>query len=261
MKRWRSKLGPAPLSPAAAKARELFRHIPAPQIGKVGCDQPLIYDVSAWYATAAEIAKTGFTAAEVAQDEPFQFTADCLRGLQSPVQVGPAARLLMAAPLKRDQFQSLLAAFSAALKDLAGDDRSFTFTTSQAGLLGPDIGALAAHCTKLELASAPLVEAYRSFLVRHLSGTRCAASSVGAGIAFGLNMNPDLALALDPARYFNERLAADPIKPITGEEMQPAKVESATGRAHSCDSQNCQQIATLYRGLILDDKGLPYGND
>jgi hypothetical protein len=125
-----------------AKARELFRQIPVPQVTKVSCDEAMVYDVSAWYATAAEILKTGFAGED--KDEPFQFAAECLRGLRSPLQIGPAARLLAGAPLERDHFQALVVSFATALKELSGDDRSFAFTTSQTGLLGPEIAALAA---------------------------------------------------------------------------------------------------------------------
>lgn len=243
------------------KARELFREIPVPQLPRLTCDDPLVYDLSLYYETLAEVVKTAFTPAEAAGDEPFKLVTDYVRGLTSPAQVAPLARLLATAPLKPAQTEALVMTFAGALKDFAGDDRSFTFSITRAGRLGPRIAELAAACAKLGIATTPLVEGYRAYLVRHLGGDRCGESADQPGISFGIKLNADEELALDPVRFFNEKLRSDPVKPIAADEIVPGKVAGAAGGLRSCESPECRNLAKLYTGLVLGPNGMPYGPD
>jgi hypothetical protein len=241
------------------QARELFREIPRPRLRPATCDNALVYDVSAYYATLAELAASAFTPAEAAEDEPFKLLSAYLQGLQSPVEAGPVAHLLAIVPLKPEQLGGLVMSFAGALKELAGDDRSFSFTVSRSGRTGEQIGELAARCTKLDISAIPLIEAYRAYLVRHMGGERCADSSDTGGISFGMAINPNEELAQDTVRYFNERLRPEQVKAIGGDEIQPAKLEGAAGGTRSCEGPECQQLVRLYTGLVLGPNGMPYG--
>ena len=242
------------------KARELFRDIPRPQLKRLTCDDGLVFDVSAYYETLGELANSAFTPAEVAEDEPFKLVNGYVQGLQSAVEAVPVARLLTGASLKPPQLGALVMAFSAALKDLAGDDRSFSFTVSRAGRIGQQVAALAARCARLDISATPLLEGYRAYLVRHLGAARCA-DGADQAMAFGRAAEPDEELAQDPVRYFNEKLRNEAVKAIAPDEAVPSKLEGAAGGLRSCEGQACQQVAQLYRGLILGPDGLPYGAD
>lgn len=242
------------------KAREMFTEIPRPALAKLNCDDALVYDVSIYYETLAEVAKRGFTAAEIEDDEPFKLLAGHVGALSSATQVGPIARLLASSPLKRPQLEALAMSFGGALKSLSGDDRAFSQGVSSQGGAGLAVAALAHRCAELEIPSVPLVEAYRAFLVRHFTGTRCTDGGERAGVSFGVETK-DKAQAHDPAEFFNERLRVDPVKPLSADELQPAKLEGAARGQDACDSQDCRRLVGLYRELLFDARGLPYGPD
>ncbi|HWQ54688.1 MAG TPA: hypothetical protein VN442_13470 [Bryobacteraceae bacterium] len=242
------------------KAREMFTDIPRPAPAKLTCDDALVPDVSIYYETLAEVAKSGFSAAEIEDDEPFKLLASYVAALSSPTQVGPIARLLASSPLKRPQLDALAMSFGGSLKNLSGDDRSFSQAISRQGGAGQGIASLAARCTEMEISSLPLLEAYRAFLVRHFTANRCTDGGERGGIAFGVVAKDDT-VEQDPARFFNESLRVDPIKPLGADEVQPAKLEGAAGQQNSCDSQDCRRLVGLYRELIFDSRGLPYGPD
>lgn len=237
-----------------AKARQWFTQIPRPRAPRVSCEDALTYDVSAYYETLGAVAGRGFTPAEIAEDEPFNLIEGCLRGLSSPVEVGPIARLLATLKLKRPQREALAAGFSASLKDLSGDDRSFYAAVGRNGRAGTHIAALA----KLAPAPVALIEAYRAFLVRHLSGERCADSDEAPRPAVSFGLSLPAPVESGPAQYFNDSLRVDPIPPISRDEVQPAKVEGAAGGLRTCESPECKLLATRYMGLILSPEGRPF---
>ncbi len=244
----------AMLTIEAAKARQWFTEIPRPRPGRVTCEDALAYDVSIYYETLGAVVERGFTPAEIAEDEPFKLVEASVRGLSSPVEVGPVARLLAALKLKGPQMEQLIAGFAASLTELAGDDRSFWAAVGRKGRAGAQVAALAKRAS----APAPLIEAYRAFLVRHLRAVRCADSDEAppAAVAFGLSI-PQKAEA-GPVEFFNESLRLDPVKPISRDEAQPEKVEGAAGGLRSCESPECKRLATRYMGLIIAPEGRPY---
>lgn len=244
-----------------ARARRWFIEIPHPRLKPISCTEGLVYDVSVYYETLGEVAERAFTPAEIAEDQPIDLLTDHLRGLESPVQVAPVARLLSKAKLKRTEREALVANFSAALKELAGDDRSFSFSIRQKGRAGSQIAALVAACKKQEIPVAPLVDAYRSFLVRHMTAARCADDSgdtpppaVSSAFAVKIDVEPDA------VQFFNDTLREDPIRPIAGDETQPAKVEGKAAGLSACESQDCRQLSAQYRALILRPDGTLYSN-
>ena len=156
------------------KARELFGEIPPLRIPRLSCDDALVYDVSIFYATVGEVAARAFSAKEVAEEEPFHLLQRYAADVTSPAQVAPIARMLVGASLKPTQFEALVDSFAGALAQLSGDDRSFAATNSDdadAALAG-----LPAECARRKINAQPLLESWRAYLARQLSGARCADS-------------------------------------------------------------------------------------
>jgi len=150
------------------KARELFGEIPPLRIPRLSCDDALVYDVSIFYATVGEVAARAFSAKEVAEEEPFHLLQRYAADVTSPAQVAPIARMLVGASLKPTQFEALVDSFAGALAQLSGDDRSFAATNSDdadAALAG-----LPAECTRRKINAQPLLESWRAYLARQLSG-------------------------------------------------------------------------------------------
>jgi hypothetical protein len=156
------------------KAREMFGDIPAPQIPRLSCDDALVYDVSIFYATLGEVAARAFSAKEVAAEEPFQLLLRYAADATSPAQAAPIARMLVGASLKSAQFEALVNSFAGAVQQLSGADRAFSATIS--GGADAAIGGLSAECARRRINAQPLLEAWRAYLARQLSGARCADS-------------------------------------------------------------------------------------
>jgi len=159
------------------KARELFGEVPPPRIPRLTCDDPLVYDVSIFYATVGEVAARAFSAKEAAEQEPFHLLQRYAADMTSPAQAAPIARMLVGASLKPAQVEALVDSFAGALMQLSGDDRSFTATIS--GDADAAISSLSAECARRRINAQPLEEAWRMYLARQLSGARCADSAAG----------------------------------------------------------------------------------
>lgn len=245
-----------PLDPA--KARELLLEMAPLNLPRLTCEDALVYDVEGFYQAVGEVAQRGFTAQELASDEPLKFLQPYLSNLQSPVQVGPAAHLLAGVKLKPEHFEALVAAFAGAVKEISGDDRSFSFAISRRGRINPQIYDLVNACKQRQVAVQPLLEAYRGFLVRHLKAARCAdGADPVAGAAFGLNPPKDQEQAQDAVVFFNDSLRAPPVKAIEAEEVQPEKVEGKAAGARFCDGEECLARTKAYTALLFGSSGVP----
>jgi hypothetical protein len=213
------------------RAREMFAEIPPPQIPRLSCEDGLVWDVSVFYSTLGEIAATA--------DRPSELLERYVPDLTSPVQAGPIARMLAGAPLKPAQLEELVNSFAGALRELSGDDRSFSATIATDADAGAVLG-LASACAQRQINSVALLEAWRTYLTRHLGGTRCADSG-----------SPATAV-----RYFNENMRGGALPPITDDEARPAKTEGKAHAAGACVSPECRQLGETFRQLVLGPTGL-----
>ncbi|MGA9769536.1 MAG: hypothetical protein WBV94_10880 [Blastocatellia bacterium] len=200
-----------------AKALSLFNEIPKLKLEPVGCEESLIYDVSSYYSLLAGLAQTAFDKKESQRNEHIYFLESRINDVVSPVQIGSVAEAISAIKLSPDETQRLVSALGSVLGKISGRDRAFWFSdrTTEAGM-----SKLLAVCQEREIATDGLLKAYRFYLVKQLSGSRCADPYdwfKGAGknytAAFNSRMLPKTAKNIQP-------ISADEIKPseITGEE-------------------------------------------
>jgi hypothetical protein len=113
-----------PLDPA--KARQYFEQIRLPQLPELACSDALIPDVSSFYEVLGQVAPATFSPKERAKEEDVNFVLGYVARITSPVQLAPAARLVMTQKeVVRVQFDGILEsinapgrAFEATLADL-----------------------------------------------------------------------------------------------------------------------------------------------
>jgi hypothetical protein len=231
------------------KAAALFSRLEPPKPPRVECDSILVYDVSGVYDLLGEIAPV--------YGAPAKLLGQYAAAIASPVEVGPMARVLAAAKLENTEFQSAAASFASALGRISGDDRSFTSSHNCAR----DIDALVEELKRRKLSPLPLIEAYRLYLITHLSSARCADNDqvLGGGTSFGLLTGAETAGQTgDFVGYFNTRLRMDPLLPITELESTPLRLEGTAARTSFCQDDDCKDIAARYRRLVLNDAGVPF---
>ncbi len=247
----------AALSLDPVQARAWLSKIAPPDVPKLACDDFLAYDVSRLYDLVGRAAQS-FSQAERAKGEAFRLIRRYVAAVTSPVEAAPAARLVAHAPVGDEDFVALISIFGAALGKIAGDDRSFTYSRT----VGNEIDTLAAECKRRNIASVPLIESYRFYLVTNLSGPRCAddeqlagnAGMVGFGLASGVTLDP---LSSDYIRFFNEKLRTGQLARIGEEDATPARLEGTVTGLHTCVDEACQAISKLTHDLVMTPEGVP----
>ncbi len=156
------------------KARELFGEIPRVQLQPLNCEDALVYDVSDFYTTLKKIAETSFTQKEIKSNEPVRLIESYVDQMTSPVEVAPALELVASTNTTHYQREEFVYAFSKALSNISGDDRSFTKSLYY---VDKGIKNLITQCLQLGVSIDELLKAYRTYLVRHFSAARCADNS------------------------------------------------------------------------------------
>ena len=148
------------------QARELFLAIPQPVLARLRCEDVMVEDPSVYFVAAAAIAATAFTAEERKQDEVALFLNERVQRIASPVELAPAMRMIAVSSsrITAAQYKLLTSSLAAAFQRVEGDDRSFS---SSLPAIARETGGL----TGSELA-----EAYKQFLIKNLTGPRCADS-------------------------------------------------------------------------------------
>lgn len=166
-------------------------------VPQVSCEEIVVPDVSAYYATAAEVINRGFSSKQREREEDAAFAARILSRIQSPVELEPAVSMLMALKLDRTKKLALVSGFAQVMQRVRDDDRSFTSSLSalDAALRKKPLPSLPAESS---LAGAVLKE-YRAYVVRHLTAARCA-ESVGAESSVVRAFSGDSALTPDERR-------------------------------------------------------------
>ena len=248
------------------KAREMFDQIPAPAIPRLSCEDALVYDVSAFYATLGDVAQQAFNPKEVAEQAPLHLLERYVPDLSSPAQIAPIARLVAGAPLPPAQREALVDAFASALKQLLGDGRSFSATISGQSDAAA-VEALASAGTRQRINSMPVLDGWRSYLVRHLSGAAC--GDIGGAGSFGLSVAMDPASTADQAyagplgavRYFNENMRTGALPAISGQEVHPAKLDAQARVIGPCESDECRQLGAQFASLVLGPAGMAFSED
>jgi hypothetical protein len=131
----------------------------------------LVYDVSDFFGTMKKIAETCFSPKEIERNEPLRFIESYIDQLAAPVEIAPALELIGSFNTSKSGREDLVQTFSYALGRISGDDRSFTRTLYD---VDRSIKNLLIQCLQQSVSRDELLRAYRSYLVRHFSGARCA---------------------------------------------------------------------------------------
>ncbi|HUA59603.1 MAG TPA: hypothetical protein VML19_12660 [Verrucomicrobiae bacterium] len=234
----------------AARARDLFRRIPPLKLPALACEEYLVYDVDAFYDALSHVSRETLTPAEIEKGEELRLIEPYLNSITSPVQLPGAARLIAGSTVNDKDFQTLMAAFSKVMVKIKGDDRSFSFAP-----VGPPIRAIVEAAEKRKLPAAPLLEAYRLYIVNNMAAARCADDDLmvyeATSFAFA---DPRAAeqQGPDPSAYFNDHLRVPPLQEIKEVEVTPSKLEGVATGLRGCDDEACKSIVLQYTGLIFD---------
>ena len=201
------------------EALGLFLDTPVPPMPALSCKVATGYDATDYYVTAKEIAERAFNDRERREGRPLALLERAVRGIHAPFQLYPALEMILdLQSLPPDQFELLVSAYAAALGQISADDRSFSSCTGYA--LFERLLRLARFCKEHGISSQALIDAFRTYFVRHMSGTRCAESVDPEGAGIVLTRIGEM---------FNTHLRpfADAVPGIDKDELKPAGVGEA----------------------------------
>lgn len=227
------------------KAIELFKRIDSPKVNPSECEEIFIAEPSAYYQTLGEIAKAAFTPKEIAANAVVTFVLPSIYRMHSPAQVNGVAELLATLPVTNSQFGTLIRDFSAALEKVAGNDNAFSET---AVLVYAGIVSLLNECKKRDLSRDDLLLAYRSYLIKNLSGIRCARN---AGSKTPRRMDRLSGMV----QIFNEKLRFDnapsqrEILPIASEDIEPAEVRGFCEETRFWTTREASDFMAKFKAL------------
>jgi hypothetical protein len=233
----------------AGKARKLYSDIPPVDVPLVSCGHFLVFDVDRYYDALAAVMQRAFTPKEIHDGAQYQFLLQRIAVIASPAQISPAARAILSSGLSDADFPGAVAAFTAALGKIIGDDRSFTEYLPAAG---DRILALSEECRRRRISPLPLLEAYRLYLVSNFSAARCADDDQSSGSASAQMLDQRSTEAI---RFFNESIRTAPVQPIQNSEAAPSTRLGTASGLRSCQSAECQAIARQYRSLVFNATG------
>lgn len=234
----------------SARASKLFFSIPRPAVPPVPCEEIAVYDVDAYYDGLGAIAKIGHR-------DIGKLLKERVGGITSPAQVAPVARLLRQAELKDADLRKLTDAFAARLSAITGDDRSFTYHGTATA---PAIADLVEELKGRKLPALPLAEAFRKYLVNHLSGDRCADGYMIYNGPLTLNVmtgQPVEVIGSSAATYFKEKILVPPLAALTEQETTPNSLKGAAANAETCKDDQCKHFNDLSRNLAFTSEGTP----
>jgi hypothetical protein len=221
-----------------AKALEMFQRTAWPGLRGRQCRDALVDHVAEYYELVAEIGASAFTAEQRRRGDHFDLLSLQISRIGSPVEVGPAAKLLAGSSLTQDELSLLSARLAASIDRIESDDRSFSasYSNGDEGLheLARTLGADNASIEGI-------IGAYRRYLVRNLAGKRCADTAGGKFASSVMDsFNRSFAAETGPARA-----------PLAADELKPAKMEGQAEWDPFIDEAEFQQAWDEYLNLLL----------
>ena len=212
----------AMLSLDKKRAKELFDEIPSKlSLAPAGCREGFVFpDVDIFYETLGAVLANGFTEKERKQDTHILYLLPYIENINSPAQIAPVIKTVLSLKPNQIQLSILGGVFLRALKNLPGDDHSFRQSMSGNKSVAQIVNLRQAYGDR-QLPDQEITQAFRTYLLKQLNGTRC---------ADGLKLNdkpPPAPKYLLP--NYLEFVNADLLRgnPITAEQIEPFKVEGA----------------------------------
>jgi len=228
------------------RARDLFEQLRPLAIANRSCTDSMLYDPAAYYRSAGDVYRKGFTPDEQAKGLPDEFLESVFRDVTHASEVGPAAELLRTVQFDPEMLAQAEGAFARSLNSIRGDYRSFAATQAD---LTRNVTRLASVRGR---ASHALLEAVRNYVVANESGAVCGSSSENVGGSeASTNSSTYAALNVVLERYG--------IAQISDADLKPGSVVAAneTDTQAYWQSPTSKQLLTSVRALRSGDKDSP----
>lgn len=200
----------------------------------LSCSDQTIYDVGDFYRVLERITRSAYDEKQIQQGERVQFLLPYIENMTSPVQISPLANLLIGVGLKPREAIIVTQAFAHALRKISVDDRLFTAALKQDRTTYSLI-RLIDWAGKNEVLSTDLGKAYRVYLSKHLTGTRCEDNVKGIG--------DELPNYVREINYFYHG------DPFTPDEIKASRVEHGPPKQEYFESPDSKRLQDNFKTL------------
>lgn len=229
-----------------AKSRELFTRIRLGPFPKPGCKDALVPDVTEYYQTLREVALNTFSEKERSEERHLDLIEGALRKASIPRQIRPLSLLIGSFPMPADRLAAMATLLAEAIGQMDAGPRAFEEIAPPAGQSVMNLARITAKQGGETLA---LPRGFRSFLVRHLSGPRCAE----AEDRYVKEALEDLV-----KETFNRQMLAEmkieSIEPIDLEKLKPEPTGESARFAVFWMNERSRQIMANYKNLRFGTK-------
>jgi hypothetical protein len=181
-----------------AKALDMFQRTAWPNLRSRQCRDALVDHVKEYYELVTEIVSSAFTAEQRRCGDHIDLLSYQISRISSPVEVGPAAKLLAESTFTQDELSLLSGRLAASIDRIESDDRS---VSASLGAADEALHQLARTLVAKDASAGGIIAAYRRYLIRNLAGKRCA-DTVGDRFASSVmdSFNQSFASETDPTR-------------------------------------------------------------
>jgi hypothetical protein len=232
-----------PLDPL--RARGIYEEMVLPELPNTACEEVLTPNVDAYYETAGKVFDTGFTEKERQKGEPLRFLEGKVQTMQAPEQVVPVGKLILEAKVTPADRERLLTGFAVGLDRVRGSDRVYARTEFE-------LVRTLSSMYSAGYSVAALAPAARGYIVRQVSGPRCADHVASARPG---NSVDDFNVLVE---VLNAK-GAD-YRKISAEEAKPAKEKGAQKLDDFWQSARSRQVLEALRWLNHGNRQSPNGS-
>ncbi|MCU1260621.1 MAG: hypothetical protein JWO80_3506 [Bryobacterales bacterium] len=226
------------------EARKLFERMSPRQIPSLACSDALIPNVHVYFQTAGALAKRGFSPQEQQKREHVQFLRGVILAIASPIEVEPAAQMLLSQQLRPEELTSLVGLYAQRLETIVPDNRAF-FANLEAA------GEQAMKLADEIVGTGPglaLLKGWRTYLVTNLRSARCEETGDPAFVYARWSTKV--------VEGFNRRARAigSPLSAIESEEVRPDKVIAGLGNDAVSRSPQDEDLSKQWFALMFGDQ-------
>ena len=200
----------------------------------LSCSDRMVYELGDFYRLLEKIVRAGYDQKKIEQGERIQFLLPYIETMTSPAQITPIANLLVSLDLRPREALIAIQSFTNALKTISADDRLFTAAITGDGTTSA-VFRLTQSLRKNEVSSNELRNAYRAYLEKHLTATRCE-DNVGL-------VGDDLPYYLKEINHFY------PDAPFTRDDIRPRDTQAASAVMEYFESNEANKLLSEFKSL------------
>lgn len=239
------------------RAREMFTSIPQVRLPQLKCEDALMPNIAPFYRTLGSVFSQTFNDEEKEQKADVFFAASYIDRISSPLELKPAAEMLIKLNVAKDDFGFLLHRYTNAMRRISPDPRSLATAVKTERLSETIKSGLYSRAISLQVSADELMNIYRDMLVSSLSERQCADALFVTEVRSDIPNEPPQKAIHDSVLTINATLA----RPITLAEIEPKETGSKADVYHFWMRPKSSKLLTDIKMLRFGSEGIQLTNE